>query len=263
MSEHHEGEVRIEKAESVTVEARSSGQALGVSGAIVLGSVLIAASIYFGLANMSGGGLFVGSGGGGTDTPTPTIGTGGDPSVPIVVGDITSGDLPVLGDPNAPVLVVEWSDYQCPFCKRLYDDVEKKIIEQYVDQGKVAFAYRDFAFLGSESNTASNAARCANEQGKFWEYHDVLWDQHPGSGHGDHLTPDKLKATALSLGLNAAQFNECVDSNKYAADVLADTNAGRAAGVTGTPSTFINGRVVNGAQPFSAFQQIIDDELDK
>lgn len=252
MTEHHEGDVTIEEAKSVTVSTRG-GQSLGIPGSIILGSALIASAIYFGFASLSLGGDFSFNQG-----TTPTAGVSGDgEQVPTSPIDVAAGELPILGSENAPVLFVEWSDYQCPFCKRLYDDVERQIIEEYVNSGQVAFAYRDFPFLGQPSIDAANAARCANEQGQFWEYHDLLFDKHPGSGHGDHLGISSLKQYAVDLGLNATQFNDCLDSEKYADAVNADQAAGRSAGVTGTPTSFINGEVVNGAQPFSAFDLVI------
>ena len=261
---HENHEEGIQETSSTNDTSSQGGQSLGIPGAIVLGSALIAASIYFGLAGLGSASPLtaaVNGGDSGTEPAQPSAPT--NPTAPSAPVDVTVGDLPILGDPNAPVLIVEWSDYQCPFCKRAFDDAITKIRDQYIESGEVAFAYRDFAFLGPESNAASNAARCANEQGKFWEYHDELWEQHPGSGHGDHLTADNLKAIAADLGLNTTQFNACVDTEKYAQAVLDDTSAGRSAGVSGTPTTFVNGRIVNGAQPFSAFQAVIEDELSK
>lgn len=261
MTEHSGGEVTIEEAGEVNVDARGGGT-LGVSGAIVLGSALIAAAIYFGLLNLAGEGSFLPDVNvGGTTVPSAALPLG-DSAAPAQPVDVGPGDTPLLGDPDAPVLVVEWSDYQCPFCKRMFDDVEQQLKKQYIDTGKVLFSYRDFAFLGKESQDAANATRCANAQGKFWEFHDLLFESQSGENRGA-FSKENLKSLGAQMGLKASQFNTCIDSDTFADAVEADNAAGRAVGVSGTPTTFVNGRVINGAQPFSAFQKIIDEELAK
>lgn len=264
MSEHsesphdrhgHDGDVTIEEAQTVKVDASKSS--LGTPMAIVVGFALVAAAIYFA---PGGGGTLPGVSPG---LPSgDTAGFGEEEVIPAEPVDVTVGDLPALGSPSAPVLVVEWGDYQCPFCGRLFEQVEPSIRSQYVETGKVRWAYRDFAFLGQESVDAGMAARCANEQGKFWEYHDKLFNEQSGENQGA-FSRDSLKRFARDLGLDTAKFNTCLDSEKYEDAVTADTNAGRDAGVSGTPTTFINGRIVNGAQPLSAFTAIIDEELKK
>ncbi|OHA46757.1 MAG: hypothetical protein A3A80_02785 [Candidatus Terrybacteria bacterium RIFCSPLOWO2_01_FULL_44_24] len=174
--------------------------------------------------------------------------------------NVTLGDLPYLGDANASVEVVEWGDFQCPFCKRFFDDVESKLITDYVNTGKIKFAFRDFAFLGQESSDAANAARCANAQGKFWNYHDYLYTNQGGENQGE-FSKANLKQFAQTIGLNSAQFNACVDADTYQAQVEADKSAGDEAGVAGTPATFVNGKLISGAQPYSVFQQAINDAL--
>ena len=170
------------------------------------------------------------------------------------------GNGPVLGDPNAPVTVVEFADFQCPFCGRFFKTTAKEIIETYVKTGKVKFSYRDFAFLGEESEWAAQAARCAGDQGKFWQYHDYLYEHQNGENDGA-FAKAKLKGFAAMLGLNAGQFNECLDSGKHEADVKSDTEAGRLFGVSGTPSTFVNGKMITGAVPFSQFKTEIEAAL--
>jgi len=257
--QNESGGVKIEEAREVTIESKSS-QSLGVPGAIVLGSALIAAAIYFGFANLAGGGFLPNLGG--DTTGNETTGTTPPPAAPTSPVDVTVGDLPVIGDASAPVVIVEWADFQCPFCGRWHKDVRPGL-QEYLDNGQVQFAYRDFAFLGQESNDSANAARCANEQGKFWQYHDLLFENQNGENRGA-FSKENLKGFGRQItGLNLNQFNGCVDSDKYADAVEADTAAGRAAGVNGTPTTFVNGQVVNGAQPFSAFKTIIDAELTK
>lgn len=176
--------------------------------------------------------------------------------------DVSVGHFPVLGNKNAKVTVVEFGDFQCPFCGRFYTDVEKNLIKDYVNTGKVRFAFRSFAFLGQESNWASEAAECASEQGKFWEYHNYLYENQSGENQGA-FSKDNLKSFASTVGLNTSQFNTCLDSGKYAKNVTDDTDAGKKAGVSGTPTTFVNGQSVVGAQPYSSFKTLIDAELSK
>jgi protein-disulfide isomerase len=165
-----------------------------------------------------------------------------------------------MGDPNAPVKIIEYGDFQCPFCRRFWQQTEPQIIETYVKTGKVYFEYDSFAFLGPESTTAAEAAYCAGEQRKFWEYHDILFASGTGENVGD-FTAEKLSRYAASIGLEADQFDACLTSEKYGAQVKQDMQAAKASGVHATPSFLINGRLVEGAQPFAAFQKIIDDIL--
>lgn len=174
--------------------------------------------------------------------------------------NVDIGHLPVLGDKNAKVTVVEFADFQCPFCERFFKDVEVNIIKDYVNTGKVKFAFRHYAFLGQESTWAAEASECANEQGKFWEYHDYLYS-HQGPENSGAFAKDKLEDFAKQLGLNSEQFNSCLETDKYAKAVADDLSAGQKAGVQGTPATFINGQIIIGTQPYSAFKTIIDQAL--
>jgi len=246
----HGEEVHVEKVEKMEVVNRT--QSFMVPLSIIVAGGLIGAGLYFG----SSGKVPSVPSAPNTQQPSGTAGapTGG--------GEVTIGDLPALGNPNAPVTIVEWGDYQCPFCERFFTQVEPKILEEYVTTGKARLAFRDFAFLGQESLWSANAARCANEQGKFWEFHDFLYGHQGGENQGA-FNKDKLKGFAKELKLDTAQFNSCMDSDKYSDAVAKDTEAGRAAGVQGTPATFINGILVSGSQPFSNFQQIIEQELKK
>lgn len=168
----------------------------------------------------------------------------------------------VLGDLNAPVTIVEYGDFQCPFCGKFFRDTEPVIREEYVKTGKVKFIYRDFAFLGQESFWAANAARCAGDQGKFWQYHDYLFNNQQGENQGA-FSKANLKSFAAALSLDKEKFNACLDSNKYDEAVKKDSKAGADAGVQGTPATFINDKIYVGALPTATFTQIIDDELSK
>jgi protein-disulfide isomerase len=168
-------------------------------------------------------------------------------------------DDPSAGNVNAKVIVVEFSDFQCPFCAKALPTVSQ-IKETYGD--KILFVYRDFPLhdIHPEAGKAAEAAQCAFEQGLFWEYHDNIFEK---QGEWVGVGVPKFKEYAGALGLNVESFNECLDSGKYADEVEADLLEGQHFGVTGTPSFFINGRKITGAQPFSVFQDIIDEELVK
>ncbi|MEK7645648.1 MAG: DsbA family protein [Patescibacteria group bacterium] len=175
----------------------------------------------------------------------------------------------ILGDAKAPVMIVEYADFQCPFCERYFKQNQTAFISQYVNSGKVRFAWKDYAFLGQESVWAAEAARCANDQGKFWEYHDYLFN-HQGAENSGAFSKANLKKFASALSLNAGQFNKCLDSDKYASLIQKETQEASTIGVNGTPATFINGQLVAdsngnsvGAAPFTTFQAIIDKILTK
>ena len=157
------------------------------------------------------------------------------------------------GPANAPITIVEYSDYQCPFCRRAHPTVER-ILKEYPD--KVRLVYRDYPLnFHPRAVPSSVAARCAAEQNKFWEYHTNLMEV-----NGD-LSDADLGKRATDLGLDMAAFDACYASKKYEAAIQADFQAGSAVGVTGTPAFFINGRMIVGARPFEDFKDVIDDEL--
>jgi protein-disulfide isomerase len=170
--------------------------------------------------------------------------------------EIATAGFPARGPATAPVTIVEFSDFECPFCGRLFPTL--KIVERiYLD--RVRIVYRQFPLrrIHPLAQKAAEASLCANEQGRFWEMHDSLF------GDQEHLTVDALKARAATLKLDRAAFNACLDSGKQAAAIDKDVAEGTKAGVTGTPAMFINGRMVVGAQPFAAIQAIIEEELNK
>lgn len=185
------------------------------------------------------------------------------PPAPGAKVDVSVGHLPVLGKDSAKVTIVEFADFRCPFCEKLFTDVEIQLIKDYVDTGKAKFAFRHYQFLGPASVTAGNAAECANEQGKFWEYHDWLYKNQPSESDTSMYTTEKLTAAATSLGMNGDKFSSCLSSTKYAKNLSDDLADGQKAGVNGTPATFINGQLVSGAAPYSNFKSLIDAELAK
>jgi protein-disulfide isomerase len=159
------------------------------------------------------------------------------------------------GNPKAPVMIVEFSDYQCPYCHSVEPTV-KELLAKYGD--KVSLSYRDFPLtaIHSQAMIAAVASRCALEQGKFWEYHDQLFT-------ASKLEKDDLIEYARNLKLDDKQFGSCLTNEKYKAEIDKDTSEGRKAGVNGTPGFFINGVFLNGAQPKDAFTHVIDDELSR
>jgi len=173
--------------------------------------------------------------------------------------DVSVDDDPILGKEDAPVTMVEFSDYQCPFCGRFEKDAFGKIKEEYIDTGKVKLIFRDFPLTNIHpyAQKAAEASECADEQGKFWKYHDILFENQ------EALTVDDLKKYADDLNLNNNKFEKCLDSGDMEKEVQKDTDDGINYGVTGTPAFFINGIVLEGAQPFENFKQIIDEELSK
>ncbi len=166
-----------------------------------------------------------------------------------------------MGDPNAPVKIIEYGDFQCPFCRRFWQETEPQIITTYVATGKVYFEYRSVgAFIGPESAAAAEAAYCAGDQGKFWEYHDTLFSNWTGENAGD-FAPEELRRYAATVGLEAAQFDACLSSGKYEHQVSQDVEDAKADGIHATPSFLINGKLVEGAQPYDVFQKAIEDAL--
>ncbi|GAB4526085.1 MAG: hypothetical protein Fur0018_11170 [Anaerolineales bacterium] len=163
----------------------------------------------------------------------------GDVTIP-AARTIVSPDGSAMGDPNAPITVVEFSDFQCPACKAFFDNVEETFVTEYVATGKVRFVYRSMGlWIGQESADAAEAAYCAGEQGKFWEYHNFLFANQTGENVGAFLEK-RLVAFAQNVdGLDTGAFQDCVNSNKYVQQVNADGADGRQAGVQGTPTLFV------------------------
>lgn len=179
--------------------------------------------------------------------------------------NVSADDDPMLGNKNAKVTVIEFSDYQCPFCRSFWKDSFQQLKKEYIDSGKIKFIYRDYPLsFHPMAEPTAQAAECADDQGKYWEYHDKIFGEEDKKGQGTvTYTVAELKLWASQIGLNSDKFNQCLDSGKYKTEVQKDFDAGNAAGVSGTPSFFINGRLIVGAQPFSAFKAIIDEELNK
>ncbi len=172
--------------------------------------------------------------------------------------EVDPDDWHVQGSAEAPVTIVEYSDFQCPFCVRYFNETYPQIKEQYVDTGQVRYIFRHFPLqFHSEAGPAAQAAECAGEQGKFWEMHDALFESQ-SEWAGNAEAPARFADLAEELGMGRAEFQACLSSDKYAAKVQEDLQAGIADGVDGTPAFRINGVALSGAQPFAAFQQQIE-----
>lgn len=169
-------------------------------------------------------------------------------------------DEPSTGSEDAPVTIIEFADFRCGFCLRHFTQTLPILKEEYIATGTVQYVFRNFPILGVQSRWAALAAECAHEQGHFWEYHDQLFAL---TQQGQEFLRSRLKSVAAELGLDAAQFNSCLDSEKYLGEVQEDLAVGQKAGVTGTPSFLVNGELVNGAQPIEVFRQKIDEALAK
>lgn len=161
----------------------------------------------------------------------------------------------VKGDENAPVTIFEFSEFQCPFCVKFYNEAYQNIIKDYVETGKVKIVFKHFPLaFHQNAQKAGEAAECAGEQGMFWEYHDFLFET-------KQIELSSLKAHAADLGLDTQKFNACLDSGKYTSVVNKGLELGKKQGVSGTPTFFINGKKIIGAQPYSVFKTEIDAAL--
>ena len=197
--------------------------------------------------------FFLGLGGGyllwGSSLPPVAAG-----AQPIQRVDVSTDDDPSIGPADAPVTVIEFSDFQCPYCQVWYQQVYQQLLASYPD--KLRFVYRDLPLpMHPEAVPAAEAANCAGEQGAFWKYHDALFVQQYG------LNRAAYEQYASDLGLDTQAFVTCLDSHRYQDEIQADADEATRIGITGTPSFVINGRILIGALPFSDFKTVIDEEL--
>ncbi len=224
---------------------RSSYINMILPGAIVAAAIVISASLFLtrtqGTANIY--------------APTPT----NDKPVAVVVDD----DDHILGNVNAKVTILEFSDFQCPFCRQFFEQSFSQIKSEYVDTGKVRIVYKHMPLsFHPAAQPAAVAAECAGAQGMFWEMHDVIFEQQAKSGTGTiQFTESDLKKWAATLKLNTTTFNQCLSSDVYDAAIKKDNDYALSLGLNGTPSFIINGNKVVGAQPFEVFKSVIEAEL--
>jgi protein-disulfide isomerase len=167
---------------------------------------------------------------------------------------IPTDGYPSLGPANAPITLVEFADFQCPYCREWEQQTYKPLLDAY--PGKIRIVYRDFPLTSIHPNAmpAAEAAQCANEQGKFWDFHDKLFSS-------ENLSEDVYKQYAQDLGLDVAKFTDCLTTHKYAKQIQADSDFAANLGINSTPTFFVNGLALIGAQPLNAFTSVIDKEL--
>ena len=211
-------------------------------------AVLLIISIFTGGFGRSSGVNVVNNNAGNDEIPTGVTNVNAEKLV---------DDDPSIGNDNAPVTIVEFSDFQCPYCGRFRTQTFDQIKTQYIDTGKVRFVYRDFPLssIHPMAQKSAEASECADEQEKFWEYHDAIF------ANQATLSIDNLKKLAKDLELNENKFNSCLDSGKYEDEVKKDLNDGANLGVRGTPYFAVGNQVLEGAYPFDAFKQAIDSQL--
>ncbi|GAB4502745.1 MAG: hypothetical protein Fur0035_23000 [Anaerolineales bacterium] len=168
---------------------------------------------------------------------------------------VEAGGNPALGPADAPVTVIEFSDFQCPYCQRWHEQVFAQLMKDYA--GKVRFVYRDFPLksIHPQAVPAAEAANCALAQNAYWEFHNALFSGKYG------LNTENFSQYAADLGLDVAAFKQCVETRQFASEVEADFEYASGLGITSTPTFFINGLAVVGAQPYEVFKQVIDSEL--
>ena len=178
----------------------------------------------------------------------------------------TSLGSPILGNPDAPITIVEFGDYQCHQCYNWFHNTKPMIMRDYIDTGKANLIFVDFAFLGKDSPKASQATYCADDQNMYWEYHNSLYNSQESKIDSGWANSERLKAFAFNLNLDMELFNECLDSEKYSKRVQYNSQQARDNGVRGTPGFFLvdsdfNQKQISGAQPFSVFKKILDSMI--
>ena len=196
--------------------------------------------------------------------PTPTIQESGPPKITMTT--FLENGSPMLGNPNAPVILVEFGDYQCHFCNVFFHSTEEDILNNYVETGKVRMIFKDYNIIGPDSVTASHGAHCANDQGLFWEYHDILYSNWTGENNG-WASSENLAKFAQEVGLNIDDWSECMTKGVHSQTILASNNDARSLELTGTPAFFIIGpddkvTRIFGAQPYEVFENIFEIELE-
>jgi len=197
--------------------------------------------------------------------PIPTIQELGPPK--ITMETFLANGSPILGNPNAPVTLVEFGDYQCHFCNVFFHSTEDDILKNYVDTGKVRMIFKDYNIIGPDSIRASHGAHCANDQGLFWEYHDILYSNWTGENNG-WASSENLAKFAQEIGLDMNEWSECITNEPHSQTILASNEDAKKLGITGTPAFFVIGpdgktTRIFGAQPFEVFENIFETELKK
>ena len=257
--EHHETKTEEKKEKTITLK-ESTLWKIGV-GVLIM---LLVAAVWT-------GGFGFKSEGGSQAQPS-----GGQQTQPAAAAPdrvkVSVDDDPMLGNKDAKVTVIEFSDFQCPFCRRYWTQTLEQVKKNYIDTNKVRYVFRDYPLsFHPAAMPYAIAAECADEQGKFWEFHDKIFEEQNKQGAAtiEYIGADAVKKIAADLGLDAGKFNSCFDSEKYKDEVQKDFAAGTAAGVSGTPGfaigktsgNTITAGILSGACPFDAFEKAIEAEL--
>jgi len=197
--------------------------------------------------------------------PTPIIQQAGPPK--ITADTFLANGSPILGNPNAPITLVEFGDYQCHFCNVFFHSTEEDILKKYVETGKVRMIFKDYNIIGPDSINASHGAHCANDQGLFWEYHDILYSNWTGENNG-WASSENLEKFAQEIGIDMDVWSDCMLNGLHSQTILASNENARSLELTGTPAFFVigpDGKTTKlfGAQPFDTFEQVFETELAK
>ena len=243
-------------ADSFALQSKTSAFVTNVPLAILVAAAMISGSILY---TSSGVSRSLGT----QDAAVAQVQQSTAPTVVKNPDDLFEKSDASLGNEKAKVTIVEFSDFQCPFCRSFFEGAYAQIKKDYIDTGKVRLIFRHYPLpFHSAARPSALAAECALEQGKFWQLHDKMFTEEAKKGTGTvaYGVPE-LKTWASQIGLNMTQFNSCLDSEKYASKVDADSAAGAKFGVSGTPSFFVNGKLLVGAQPFAQFKALIDAAL--
>ena len=222
-----------------------------IPASIIIAALIVSGTIFYTRGEISNGTANIGN-------TAPGTNQGGTVKVSV-------DDDPFLGPKNAKVVLVEFSDFQCPFCRKFWRETFLQIKKEFIDTGKIKFVYRDFPLdFHPQAKNSAEAAQCANEQGRFWEFHDKIFEEQEKKGEGTiQFTLQDIKKWASEIGVNSDKFNSCLDSGKYKSEVEKDYTEGSSYGVSGTPTTFVNGKPIVGAQPYSVLKSEIENALEK
>jgi protein-disulfide isomerase len=180
---------------------------------------------------------------------------------------LISNGSPILGDPSAPITLIEFGDYQCHFCNVHFHNTEHSLLENFIETGKVKMIFKDFTIIGPDSVNAAHGAHCADDQGKFWQYHDILYNNWTGENNG-WASSDNLLKFAQEIELDIDQWSDCMIGARHSQIIADSSKDARDLGITGTPAFFVIGpdnkiTKLNGAQPYENFEQVFNSELEK
>ena len=230
------------------------GPSLGIGAGIASVAIIV---VFLSFNALNGGELVI--------VPTPTIQESGPTK--ITAATFMENGSSILGDPNAPVTLVEFGDYQCYFCNQFFHTTEDSLFKNYVETGKVKVIFKDYTIIGPDSNTAAHAAHCADDQGQFWKYHDTLYNNWDGENTG-WASSENLLQFARDMELDIDQFSKCMIDSKYTSIIINSNQDAKDLGLTGTPAFFIIGpdskvTKISGAQPYDIFEGIFNLELEK